>query len=109
MLAARRLRPSIIVKKQQEVCMGEKIMITDGCEAEVADYKPQVVIDYHGNPLIEALPPLLPPAEIVEKLAFYPESRREERYLHSHYRIHMVNRLFLYRPLTYLEKTRGLS
>jgi len=80
--------------------MGETIMITNSCQGEIAVYKPQIITDYQNNPFIEALPPVLSAEEVVEKLAFYPEYRSEERYLDSHYRIHMINRLFqVYQPL----------
>lgn len=76
------------------------IIIPQGCIGEKAEYKHQKVDDYNGNPYIEALPPLLSFNEIVEKLAFYPRYKKEERQLDSHYRIHMVNRMFqTFQPL----------
>lgn len=78
----------------------KNIEIHNGCTAEVANYKEQVVADYRGNPFIEALPDLLNANEIVEKLAFYPPYNYRERELDSHYRIHMLNRLFqIFQPL----------
>ena len=68
--------------------------------AEEAEYKEQVIPDYQDNPFIEALPNLLSPHEVVEKLAFYPEYLQNERKLDSHYRIYMVDRLFqVFQPL----------
>lgn len=78
----------------------ETIIIPNGLEAEVAVYKEQMVRDYANNPLIEALPPLLTSQEVVDRLAYYPEYHSDERQLDSHYRIHMITRLFqIYQPL----------
>ena len=75
-------------------------MIPNGSKAETAQYTEQVIKDYDMNPLIEALPPLLSPADVVDQLALYPEYNNQERHLDSHYRIHMVNRLFqIFQPL----------
>ena len=59
-----------------------------------SQYKEQVIPDYRGNPFIEALPEVFAPAEVVEKLAFYPTYNKDERPLDSHYRIYMIDRLF---------------
>lgn len=68
--------------------------------AEEAEYKEQVIPDYQDNPFIEALPNLLSPHKVVEKLAFYPQYHQNERKLDSHYRIYMVDRLFqVFQPL----------
>ena len=68
--------------------------------AEEAQYKEQVIPDYQDNPFIEALPNLLSPHKVVEKLAFYPQYHQNERKLDSHYRIYMVDRLFqVFQPL----------
>lgn len=50
----------------------KKIIIPNGSMAEEAQYKEQVIPDYQDNPFIEALPNLLSPHKVVEKLAFYP-------------------------------------
>nr|WP_242847815.1 ATP-binding protein [Fervidicella metallireducens] len=68
--------------------------------AEEAQYKEQVIPDYQDNSFIEALPNLLSPHKVVEKLAFYPQYHQNERKLDSHYRIYMVDRLFqVFQPL----------
>ena len=80
----------------------DKILIPNGCEAEIADYKEQIVADYKNNPLIEALPPIYEVQKDVENLAVYPVYSNEERKLDNHYRIHMIQRLFqVFQPLPF--------
>lgn len=80
----------------------DKIFIPNGCEAEIADYKEQIVADYKNNPLIEALPPIYEIQKVVENLAVYPVYSNEERKLDNHYRIHMIQRLFqVFQPLPF--------
>lgn len=77
-----------------------KVIIPNGANAVVAEYNDQLIPEYSGNPFIEALPPIYSQEEIVEKLALYPHYNPEERQLESHYRIHMVQRLFqCFQPL----------
>lgn len=77
-----------------------KVIIPNGANAVVAEYKDQLIPEYSGNPFIEALPPIYSQEEVVEKLALYPRYNPEERQLESHYRIHMVQRLFqCFQPL----------
>lgn len=66
---------------------GEKL------NAQVAEYKKQDVIDFQGNPLIEALPPILSPEEAFEALSYYPEFDEKERLLPTHIRYHAIPRL----------------
>ncbi|MFA9458819.1 ATP-binding protein [Halalkalibacter sp. AB-rgal2] len=61
--------------------------------AEVAEYKHQVVIDYQGNPLIEALPPILSPEEAYEAMSTEFDYQEGERLLPSHYRYHSISRI----------------
>ena len=76
------------------------MIIPNGSIAVEADYKEQVIPDYRGNPLIEALPNLLSDRESIEKLTFYPRFNKSERLMDSHYRIYMVDRLFqVFQPL----------
>lgn len=78
----------------------QRILIPNGSEAVIADYRDQVVTDYKNNPFIEALPPIYSPQEVVKRLTYYPEYDSNERQLDKHYRIHLVNRLFkLFQPL----------
>ena len=77
-----------------------KVIIPNGANAVVAEYKEQLIPEYCGNPLIEALPPIYSQEEVVDKLSLYPRYNPEERQLESHYRIHMVQRLFqCFQPL----------
>ena len=78
----------------------EQVMIPNGSAAVEAEYKEQIIPDYRGNPFIESLPNLLSTQEVIERLAFYPEFNKNERLLDSHYRIHMIDRLFqVFQPL----------
>lgn len=78
----------------------ETIIIPNGTQAEVANYKKQVISDYENNPLIEALPSIVPPELVIERLASYPSYSNDERYLDSYYRIHIINRIFeVFQPL----------
>jgi len=78
------------------------IKISNGCDAKIAEYIVSIILDYNGNPLIEALPDLLTNQEVIEKLTFYPQYNFAERQQDSHYKIHMVNRLFqVFQPLPF--------
>lgn len=61
-----------------------------------AVYKKQIVTDYQGNPLIEALPPILSGDELVDALSHNEGQHDGERQLDSQYRLHCVQRLFRY-------------
>lgn len=74
----------------------KKITIPNGVEAVVADYKNQVIEDYKGNPLIEALPEIISKYDTMDQLAVYPYYDHNERNLESHYRCHLIQRLFQY-------------
>lgn len=74
----------------------KRIIIPNGIEAVVAEYKEQVIADYKGNPLIEALPNIVSKFEAMDELAVYPYYDENERYLESHYRCHLIQRLFQY-------------
>lgn len=74
----------------------KKIIIPNGVEAVVANYKEQVVQDYRGNPLIEALPDIVSKFDAMDQLAVYPYYDEDERNLESHYRCHLIQRLFQY-------------
>ena len=53
--------------------------------------------DYEGNPLIEALPPVLEDSsEVIDMLSYSDEYRDEERQYPARYRMHYVFRLFRY-------------
>lgn len=55
-----------------------------------AEYLVQEVPEYEGNPLIEALPPLLTKEEIVSGLTYFPPYSDEDRYRSVPARLHML-------------------
>ncbi|SHK19067.1 ATP-binding protein [Desulforamulus aeronauticus] len=61
-----------------------------------AIYSEQILDDYKGNPLIEALPPIFSEEQVVDCLTRLPSYNSGERELDAHYRYHCVNRLFSY-------------
>lgn len=58
-----------------------------------AFYIEQDVADFRGNPLIEALPPILSPEEAYEKLSYYPPFDESEALLPTHIRYHAIPRI----------------
>lgn len=76
--------------------MTEWIQIPDGVLAQVAQYSSQIVSQYQGNMLIEALPPIMSKVAVVQALSSYPHFNGEERYVDSHYRFHMIQQLLGY-------------
>ena len=78
----------------------KEVMIPNGSIAVEAKYIEQVISDYRGNPFIEALPNLISPHEVIEKIAVYPKYHKSERQIEGYYRIHMIDRLFqVFQPL----------
>jgi hypothetical protein len=74
--------------------------IPNGGQAIEAEYKPQKISEYSGNPLIEALPEIMSRDEVIRDLAVYPPYSNKERELEAHYRVHVVQRLFqCFQPL----------
>ncbi|OJE31682.1 hypothetical protein BAQ47_03270 [Bacillus tropicus] len=61
-----------------------------------AIYTEQCIEDFKGNPLIEALPPILTEMEVIEKLSTYPIFNKKELGLDARYRFHCVQRLKRY-------------
>lgn len=61
-----------------------------------AEYTEQLLNEYKGNSLIEALPPIFSYDQAEELLHLYPEYNEKERELDAHYRYHCVQRLFKY-------------
>lgn len=76
--------------------MTKWIQIPNGALAQVAQYTSQVVNQYKGNPLIEALPSIMPKEEVVQALTSYPHFDPDERYADSHFRFHMIQQLHGY-------------
>ena len=67
---------------------------------EQATYLDPVIPNYQGNPLIEALPPILTQDETAEHLAFYPTYDEEHRKMPAHLRLHLIqNTLQFFAPL----------
>lgn len=82
--------------------MSKSILIPEGKEAFIAEYSPQIISEYSGNPYLEALPPILSPQKVAKQLTEYPSYNKEERKLENYYRIHFVRRLFqVFQPLPY--------
>ena len=66
-----------------------------------ADYMEQVLPEYSGNPLIEALPDIMSAEETLSCLTRTPAYNQGERNLEAKYRIHCLSRLLhdYYQPL----------
>lgn len=66
-----------------------------------ADYLEQVLPEYQGNPLIEALPDIMSAEETLSCLTRTPAYSKGERNLEAKYRIHCLSRLLhdYYQPL----------
>jgi len=62
----------------------------------IAKYKTQIVSDYQGNPLIEALPNIWSGDEVIDTLSHNEGHHDGERQLDARYRMHCVQRLFHY-------------
>lgn len=58
-----------------------------------ADYKKQEINDFQGNPLIEALPPILSPEQAYDALSYFPAYDENEINLPSHIRYHAIPRI----------------
>lgn len=76
-----------------------------------ANYHEQELIDYRGNPLIEALPPILSQEEAYDKLCFYPPYHEGERQLAPELRFNALYRLQqFFQPVTqHLDLERRFS
>lgn len=61
-----------------------------------ANYTEQVVPDYQGNPLIEALPPIYDKYDVMKLLTVDPRYSEMERELEMHNRLHCIGRLSRY-------------
>jgi len=74
-------------------------------------YQPSPVREYAGNPLIEAMPPILSEEFAAEHLASIPPMPEEERALPKEIRLHCINRLaHLIQPLPiHLELEAAIS
>lgn len=70
---------------------------------ENAIYTEQLIREYQGNPLIEALPDIIAtPQRFVELTTYIPEIRAEDRNLPLTYRAHMLDNISnFFKPLSY--------
>lgn len=60
---------------------------------ELAQYLNTKVAEYKGNPLIEALPPILSEVEAAQAIACFPEAAESERAQPKEIRLHCIGRL----------------
>ncbi|MGR5869239.1 hypothetical protein ACT7C5_24255 [Bacillus pacificus] len=49
----------------------DMVQLENGTYALLASYKEQQLVEYQGNPLIEALPPILSYEEAFDQLSFF--------------------------------------
>ncbi len=76
------------------------LSIPNGGLAVIAEYNEQLLVEYKGNPLIEALPPILSKDQFVEASQECPAFDESERSLDSWVRLHCVERLLrFFQPL----------
>jgi AAA domain len=68
---------------------GPPLLIVRGHQ-EPAAYDEQLVPEYQGNPLIEALPPIWTRAEVTRLLAQFPPYSPKQRRLPAHLRLHLI-------------------
>lgn len=66
------------------------LIYTKGWKEEKADYKEQLIPEYRGHPLIEALPPIWSEEEVIERLSYFPRFSEAERALPSEIRLHII-------------------
>ncbi len=59
----------------------------------IAEYQGSPLIDFKGNPLIEALPPILTENEVIRRIRYRPHFCESERELEPSLRMHCVQRL----------------
>lgn len=79
----------------------KQLQIPNGGYAVLAEYMEQMLEEYSGNPLIEALPPIFSYEQTEELVHEYPAFSEKERELDERYRYHCVQRLFRYfQPLS---------
>ncbi len=59
-----------------------------------AEYREQVIPEYRGNPLIEALPDIWSGGQVIQMLSEKAAYNNRERELDMQYRMHCIYRLF---------------
>lgn len=60
---------------------------------EMANYKKQLVEDFEGNPLIEALPQILNAKDMLQVISTYPKYDKKEREKDASIRLHSIDRI----------------
>jgi hypothetical protein len=66
------------------------VMIVHKGRTVIAIYRKSEISDYQGNPLIEALPPILTSEHSISRLAFYPLYDESYRNAPDHVRRHLI-------------------
>ena len=61
-----------------------------------AEYRNQIIPEYQGNPLIEALPDIWSTEQVIGVLSDKAAYNNGERKLDIQYRLHCIHRLFRY-------------
>lgn len=72
------------------------VVLPGGGIGKMAKYISQILPEYKDNPVIEALPPIMPQNEVADYLESYPSYSEKERELPPHIRMHAVMRIFKY-------------
>jgi AAA domain len=66
------------------------LIYTKGWKEEKAVYKEQLVPEYRGHPLIEALPHIWSRDEVMERLSYFPRFSEAQRDLPPEIRLHLI-------------------
>ena len=74
----------------------ELVKIPDGDWAVVAKYRNHKLPEYQDNPMIQALPTILPKKDFINQVSKPPDFSDEERELEAQYRFHCIERLSTY-------------
>ncbi|HKQ05461.1 MAG TPA: ATP-binding protein [Blastocatellia bacterium] len=99
-----------MIKTRTEIVNSSPRIIYEG-ETVEASYCDPMVAAYRGNPLIEALPPILSPEEAALHMAFYPPYDRGQRNAPPYQRYHEIqNALQLFSVLpTHIDLEQRIS
>src|SRR5882724_2973205 len=88
-----------IKHKPPTISTGDTFSVFSG-RRELAEYRETPIPRYQGNPLIEALPPILSESGISRSLAYYPPYDENHRALSAEHRIHIIHTVLdLFVPL----------
>jgi hypothetical protein len=74
-------------KQEHQDEMRPPSLLLRGEEIHDATYNYQVIEEFRNNPLIEALPDILSPEEVAQRLEFFPDYKPNCRELPMHYRL----------------------